>query len=118
MKAGGAPIILPPHQQADWLVNQVNLLDGIFLVDDRPLERLLTKLAEDRQIPTVHTNPAMLEVYAEILVLEATSFMEAKQLHNRILTLDSHCETPMFFDQDIDFASRDPKILVDLHKMT
>lgn len=118
MKAGGAPIILPPHHQADWLVNQVNLLDGIFLVDDRPLERLLTKLAEDRQIPTVQTNPAMLEVYAEILVLEATSFMEAKQLHNRILTLDSHCDTPMFFDQDIHFASRDPKILVDLHKMT
>ena len=118
MKAGGAPIILPPHHQADWLVNQVNILDGIFLVDDRPQERLLTKLAEDRQIPTVQTNPAMLEVYAEILVLEATSFMEAKQLHNRILTLDSHCDTPMFFDQDINFASRDPKILVDLHKMT
>ena len=118
MKAGGAPIILPPHHQADWLVNQVNLLDGIFLVDDRPQERLLTKLAEDRQIPTVQTNPTMLEVYAEILVLEATSFMEAKQLHNRILTLDSHCDTPMFFDQDINFASRDPKILVDLHKMT
>ena len=62
MKAGGAPIILPPHHQADWLVNQVNILDGIFLVDDRPQERLLTKLAEDRQIPTVQTNPAMLEV--------------------------------------------------------
>ena len=52
------------------------------------------------------------------LIREATSFREAKQLHNRILSLDSHCDTPMFFDQQIDFASRDPKILVDLHKMT
>ena len=52
------------------------------------------------------------------LVREATSFREAKRLHNRILSLDSHCDTPMFFDQQIDFASRDPKILVDLHKMT
>ena len=52
------------------------------------------------------------------LVGEATSFKEAKRLHNRILTLDSHCDTPMFFDQQINFASRDPKILVDLHKMT
>lgn len=52
------------------------------------------------------------------LICEATSFMEAKRLHNRILTLDSHCDTPMFFDQQINFASRDPKILVDLHKMT
>lgn len=54
----------------------------------------------------------------EWLVQEAASFQEAKRLHNRILTLDSHCDTPMFFDQQIDFASRDPKILVDLHKMT
>ena len=118
IKAGGAPIILPPHYQADWLVHQLNLLDGVFLVDDHPQDRLLLRLAEDRQIPTVRTNLAMLESYAEILVLKATSFMEAKQLHNRILTLDSHCDTPMFFDQNINFASRDPKILVDLHKMT
>ena len=52
------------------------------------------------------------------LVQEASSFKEAKRMHDRILTLDSHCDTPMFFDQQIDFASRDPKILVDLHKMT
>lgn len=52
------------------------------------------------------------------LVREATSFKEAKCLHDHILTLDSHCDTPMFFDQQIKFTSRDPKILVDLHKMT
>ena len=52
------------------------------------------------------------------LIREAASFKEAKRLHSRILSLDSHCDTPMFFDQQIDFASRDPKILVDLHKMT
>ena len=52
------------------------------------------------------------------LVKEAASFKEAKRLHSRMLTLDSHCDTPMFFDQQINFASRDPKILVDLHKMT
>ena len=52
------------------------------------------------------------------LTNEATSFKEAKRIHDRILSLDSHCDPPMFFDQQIDFASRDPKILVDLHKMT
>lgn len=35
-----------------------------------------------------------------------------------MVTLDSHCDTPMFFDQGINFATRDKKILVDLHKMT
>ena len=52
------------------------------------------------------------------LVDEARSFREAIHLHHHILTLDSHCDTPMFFDQDIHFERRDPKILVDLHKMT
>ena len=52
------------------------------------------------------------------LVKQAAHFREACQLHQRILTLDTHCDTPMFFPQGIDFGSRDPKILVDLHKMT
>lgn len=52
------------------------------------------------------------------LVNESYEFKSAKNLHKRILTLDSHCDTPMFFGQNINFASRDPKILVDLHKMT
>ena len=54
----------------------------------------------------------------EWLIGEAASFREAKKLHSDILSLDSHCDTPMFFDQGINFQSRDPKILVDLHKMT
>lgn len=52
------------------------------------------------------------------LVGEANNYYEAKQLHNRILTLDTHCDTPMFFPMGVDFSKRDPKILVDLHKMT
>lgn len=52
------------------------------------------------------------------LVREAGSFREAKRLHTRLLTLDTHCDTPMFFGQDINFAARDEKIKVDLHKMT
>lgn len=54
----------------------------------------------------------------EWLVGEACSFREAKELHSHILSLDSHCDTPMFFSENIDFGSRDHKILVDLHKMT
>lgn len=49
---------------------------------------------------------------------EAGSFREAKALHRKMLTLDSHCDTPMFFHKGIHFDQRDPNILVDLHKMT
>ena len=62
-------------------------------------------------------NPCMMPLF-EWLVQEAISFKTAKRLHNRILTLDSHCDTPMFFGHSIDFSTRDPQILVDLHKMT
>ena len=54
----------------------------------------------------------------EWVVGEARSFADARELHNRTLTLDTHCDTPMKFDQQIRFDSRDPRILVDLHKMT
>ena len=52
------------------------------------------------------------------LTTQAKNFHTAKQLHQRILTLDSHCDTPMFFPQGIHFEQRDERILVDLHKMT
>lgn len=48
----------------------------------------------------------------------AGNFHVAKELHKRVLTLDTHCDTPMFFPQGVQFDRRDPRILVDLHKMT
>jgi microsomal dipeptidase-like Zn-dependent dipeptidase len=52
------------------------------------------------------------------LVSEAAAYRKAHEVHNRVLTLDTHCDTPMFFPQGIHFEQRDPRILVDLHKMT
>lgn len=51
------------------------------------------------------------------LVDRAREFYTAKDLHCRMLTLDTHCDTPMFFPQGIHFDQRDPRILVDMHKM-
>lgn len=51
------------------------------------------------------------------LVNEATLFAEAKKLHRKIITLDTHCDTPMLFPQGVDFSKRDNRALVDLHKM-
>ena len=52
------------------------------------------------------------------LVGEAVDFRRAHEVHDRVLTLDTHCDTPMFFAKGIQFDHRDPNILVDLHKMT
>ena len=53
----------------------------------------------------------------EWLIQEAKYFHNALNLHKRMVTLDSHCDTPMFFPQGVDFSNRDDRILVDLHKM-
>ena len=76
---------------------------------------------EFKSIMGVQWHPECLEdglLLYQWLVKQAAYYREVCQVHQRILTLDTHCDTPMFFPQGIDFGSRDPKILVDLHKMT
>ncbi len=51
------------------------------------------------------------------LVKQARHFRQANRLHDKLLVLDTHCDTPMFFAQGVDFGSRDKRIKVDLHKM-
>ena len=52
------------------------------------------------------------------LVGQANNFYIAKRVHRDVLTLDTHCDTPMFFPQGVEFSHRDKRILYDLHKMT
>ena len=52
------------------------------------------------------------------LVKQADHFRQANALHDKLLVLDTHCDTPMFFPQGVRFDHRDPRIKVDLHKMT
>lgn len=52
------------------------------------------------------------------LVDEAAEYADARRFHAHHLSLDTHCDTPMFFHEKIRFDQRDPRILVDMHKMT
>lgn len=78
--------------------------------------------AERRSIMGVQWHPecmpldSMRPLFAH-LVDEARAFQRARSFHDRHLSLDSHCDTPMFFHRDIDFNRRDPLILVDSRKM-
>ena len=51
------------------------------------------------------------------LVRHAANYRAAQQTHDRVLTLDTHCDTPMFFPDGVQIGQRDTRILVDLHKM-
>ncbi len=86
---------------------------------DGTIEAIESK--EYKSVMGVQWHPEWLESGLPLfqwLVQQAQEFLQAKQLHHRILTLDTHCDTPMFFPQGIHFEQRDPRILVDLHKMT
>lgn len=76
----------------------------------------------------------------EWLIEQASLFGRAKNLHSRTIILDSHCDSPMFFDKGAHFYQKNPGVtveyeyvgepspdgsptfsynpLVDLHKMT
>lgn len=77
--------------------------------------------SEFRKILGVQWHPEQMEDSGlplfQWLVREAAIFRNAKRIHKSILTIDSHCDTPMFFPQNVDFLSRDSRILYDLHKM-
>lgn len=78
--------------------------------------------SEYKSILGVQWHPEWLEAEGQKifrwLVERADEFYAAKQFHARNLTLDTHCDTPMFFPQGVRFDHRDSRILVDLHKMT
>lgn len=77
--------------------------------------------SEYKSIVGVQWHPECLEEGLPIfkwIVEQASEYRKANKLHDKLLTLDTHCDTPMFFAKGIDFATRDSKILVDLHKMT
>lgn len=52
------------------------------------------------------------------LVEQSEAMRRARLFHLQNLTLDSHCDTPMFFDLGVELTSRDDRLKVDFHKMS
>ena len=51
------------------------------------------------------------------LVDEAVLYRRAREIHAKIVTVDSHCDTPMLFGSGYKLEERSTEALVDLHKM-
>jgi len=51
-------------------------------------------------------DPVMIDTF-KYLVSEAALFEKAKVLHQKIYTIDSHCDTPMYFQYGIDIGETD-----------
>lgn len=61
--------------------------------------------------------PESSQPFFKWLVEEAKVYRHAKQIHENIVTLDSHCDTPMFFHLGVNLSQRDKNVLVDFQKM-
>lgn len=53
----------------------------------------------------------------EWLIQEALLYRRSRDIHSRIISLDSHCDTPMLFAQGYEMFERSETALVDLYKM-
>ncbi|MBO7272938.1 MAG: gamma-glutamyl-gamma-aminobutyrate hydrolase family protein, partial [Bacteroidaceae bacterium] len=53
----------------------------------------------------------------EWIVSEASLYRRSREIHSRIISIDSHCDTPMLFAQGYEMYERSETALVDLHKM-
>ncbi|MBO7230489.1 MAG: membrane dipeptidase [Bacteroidaceae bacterium] len=51
------------------------------------------------------------------IIKEAALYRRSREIHSRIISLDSHCDTPMLFSQGYEMYERSETALVDLHKM-
>lgn len=78
-----------------------------------------------RQIFSVQWHPetmaaaghaGMLRLF-EHLVAQARVFREAKSVHRRFVTLDSHCDTPMLFEEGVTLGGKSATGRVNLPKM-
>ena len=51
------------------------------------------------------------------IVGEACLYRRSREIHSRIVSVDSHCDTPMLFAQGYEMYERSGTALVDMHKM-
>jgi len=82
--------------------------------DDGVVEAIESK--EGKALLGVQWHPENLTAADDTLfryiVNEATLYQKAKEIHSRILSVDSHCDTPLFFRYGIDIGKRNPTINV------
>jgi microsomal dipeptidase-like Zn-dependent dipeptidase/gamma-glutamyl-gamma-aminobutyrate hydrolase PuuD len=104
------------HHQAINLVAPG--LDGVGLAEDAVIEAI--ESSEGKSILGVQWHPengavagdaVMLDTF-KYLVSEATIFERTKALHRKIYTIDSHCDTPMFFRYSIDIGKNNAQMEV------
>ncbi len=92
--------------------------DGVVeAIEGHPTSRILALQWHPENMATTGCNREMQQIFAHF-VGEAELYRQAKAIHALNPIVDSHCDTPMLYDQGgFDFALRSPQAKVDIVKM-
>jgi microsomal dipeptidase-like Zn-dependent dipeptidase/gamma-glutamyl-gamma-aminobutyrate hydrolase PuuD len=63
----------------------------------------------------VADNDTMQAIFRQV-VSEAELYRMTKDIHKNIYSIDSHCDTPMYFPYKIDIGKRNPLLKINLHQ--
>ena len=85
--------------------------DGIIEAIESTEEKIIAGVQWHPENGAVVGNPVMIDTF-KYLVNEAALFEKAKSLHKKIYTIDSHCDTPMFFKYNIDIGKSNTSLKV------
>ena len=88
------------------------VIEGMETVDGRPI----IGVQWHPESFILNNDRCMMPLF-EWLVNEAALYRRTRDVHSRIISLDSHCDTPMLFSQGYEMYERSDVALVDLHKM-
>jgi microsomal dipeptidase-like Zn-dependent dipeptidase/gamma-glutamyl-gamma-aminobutyrate hydrolase PuuD len=90
--------------------------DGVIEAIESTEEKVILGVQWHPENMAVAGNPVMTDTF-RYLVNEAALYEKAKTLHQKIYTIDSHCDTPMHFNTGVDIGKNNSTLKVDIPKM-
>ena len=85
--------------------------DGVIEAIESTEEKSILGVQRHPENGAVAGNPLMIDTF-KYIVNEAALFEKAETLHKKIYTIDSHCDTPMYFRYGIDIGKTNSSIKV------
>lgn len=105
-------VSVPPEGFAVSATSTDNVIEAIEAVDGRSI----IGVQWHPESFIMNEDSAMMPLF-RWLVNEAALYRKVSEIHNRILAIDSHCDTPMLFSAGYRLEENSETALVDLHKM-
>ena len=90
--------------------------DGVIEAIESTEEKVIFGVQWHPENGAVAGDPVMIDTF-KYLVDEAALFEKVKVLHKKISIIDSHCDTPMFFEYGIDIGKDNSSLKVNLKKL-